>query len=61
MPVLDAHTAKEGEAEHEDPSPLDGVIGRLEIYRSGAVNMSLGNGIVLNVSPFPCIVSMPSM
>ncbi|KAF9517798.1 hypothetical protein BS47DRAFT_1325929 [Hydnum rufescens UP504] len=30
--------------------PLDGVIGRLEIYKSGAVKMRLGEGIVLDVT-----------
>ena len=28
---------------------VDGVIGHVEIYRSGTVKMRLGNGIVLNV------------
>jgi len=30
---------------------LDGVIGHLEIYRSGARKMRLANGIVLDVAP----------
>ncbi|KAF8449049.1 RNA polymerase III RPC4-domain-containing protein [Boletus edulis BED1] len=29
---------------------VDGMIGQLEVYRSGMVKMRLGNGIVLNVS-----------
>lgn len=32
---------------------VDGVIGQMEVYRSGAVKMRLGNGIVLNVWSFP--------
>lgn len=31
--------------------PLDGIIGRLEIYRSGIVKMILGDNIVLDVRP----------
>ncbi|KAG5722158.1 DNA-directed RNA polymerase III subunit rpc4 [Termitomyces sp. T112] len=31
-------------------SKVDGVIGRLEVYRSGAVKMRLANGIVLDVT-----------
>jgi DNA-directed RNA polymerase III subunit RPC4 len=30
--------------------PIDGVIGQLEMYKSGAVKMRLGNGIVMDVS-----------
>ncbi|KDQ61552.1 hypothetical protein JAAARDRAFT_31006 [Jaapia argillacea MUCL 33604] len=33
----------------EDPK-LDGVIGQLEVYKSGAVKMRLGNGIVMDVT-----------
>lgn len=29
---------------------VDGVIGQLEVHRSGAVKMRLGNGIILDVS-----------
>lgn len=32
------------------PTHLDGIIGQLEIYRSGAVKMRLKNGILLDVS-----------
>lgn len=39
------------EAPKETPK-VDGVIGHVEVYRSGAVKMRLGNGIVLNVRPF---------
>ena len=31
---------------------IDGEIGKLEIYQSGAVKMRLANGIVLDVSAF---------
>ncbi|KAH0836644.1 RNA polymerase III RPC4-domain-containing protein [Lanmaoa asiatica] len=37
------------EASKETPK-VDGVIGHIEVYRSGTVKMRLGNGIVLNVS-----------
>ena len=33
----------------KETSKVDGVIGHIEVYRSGAVKMRLGNGIVLNV------------
>jgi len=32
--------------------PIDGIIGQLELYRSGAVKMRLANGILLDVSLF---------
>ena len=32
------------------PAHVDGVIGNLEIYQSGAVKMRLANGILLDVS-----------
>ncbi|THU99158.1 hypothetical protein K435DRAFT_720095 [Dendrothele bispora CBS 962.96] len=32
------------------PPPVDGLIGRLEVYRSGIVKMKLANGIVLDVT-----------
>lgn len=32
-----------------DP-PVDGAIGQLELYRSGAIKMRLTNGILLDVS-----------
>jgi len=36
-----------------DP-PVDGVIGQLELYRSGAIKMRLANGILLDVGlPIP--------
>lgn len=34
---------------------LDGTIGHLEVYRSGAVKMRLANGILLDVSVFMTI------
>jgi len=36
--------------EKEDPGPLEGVIGHLEILASGAVRMRLGNDMVFDVS-----------
>jgi len=32
-----------------DP-PVDGIIGQLEVYHSGAIKMRLANGILLDVS-----------
>lgn len=41
------------------PALVDGVIGQLEIYQSGAVKMRLANGILLDVSrPFRMISSV---
>jgi DNA-directed RNA polymerase III subunit RPC4 len=34
----------------DTPTILDGIIGQLEVYQSGAVKMRLENGIVLDVS-----------
>lgn len=33
----------------EEPPKVDGVVGQLEIYESGAVKMRMSNGIVLDV------------
>jgi DNA-directed RNA polymerase III subunit RPC4 len=44
------------EASKETPK-VDGVIGHVEIYRSGTVKMRLGNGIVLNVWRFLSLFS----
>jgi DNA-directed RNA polymerase III subunit RPC4 len=38
--------------EEKPPVHVDGVIGQLEIYQSGAVKMRLANGILLDVSTF---------
>ncbi|KAG6812395.1 hypothetical protein H0H92_003076 [Tricholoma furcatifolium] len=44
-------TSKAPTVEPEAASPrIDGVIGRLEVYRSGAVKMRLANGILLDVT-----------
>ena len=45
--------ASEPEDVDKDQSPphVDGVIGQLEIHKSGAVKMRLANGILLDVSP----------
>ncbi|KAF9473363.1 hypothetical protein BDN70DRAFT_908885 [Pholiota conissans] len=37
-------------SEVEPAQPLDGVIGQLEVYRSGAVKIRLANGILLDVA-----------
>lgn len=34
---------------NKEDSKVDGIIGRLEIYQSGAVKMRLANGILLDV------------
>ncbi len=39
-------------AEEKEKPVVDGTIGRLEIYRSGAVKMRLANGILLDVLSF---------
>ncbi|EAU90301.1 hypothetical protein CC1G_12054 [Coprinopsis cinerea okayama7 len=36
--------------EKKPPKPVDGVIGQLELYKSGAVKIRLANGILLDVS-----------
>ncbi|KAF5383831.1 hypothetical protein D9615_003678 [Tricholomella constricta] len=47
---VDPGSSKKPAAESETPQPkVDGVIGKLEMYRSGAVKMRLANGIVLDV------------
>ncbi|KAG5637748.1 hypothetical protein H0H81_003386 [Sphagnurus paluster] len=44
-------TSKDITTEPEVPQPkVDGVIGKLEVYRSGAVKMRLENGILLDVT-----------
>lgn len=35
-----------------EPPKVDGIIGQLEVYRSGAVKMRLGNDILLDVRLF---------
>ena len=46
-------TKPEDPATEKIPDPLvDGVVGQLELYRSGAVKMRLTNGILLDVSLF---------
>lgn len=41
-------TSPVGDATNQDTPKIDGIIGQLEVYRSGAVKMRLGNGILLN-------------
>lgn len=43
-------TADGDPSAQKDAPKVDGVIGQLEVYRSGAVKMRLGNDILLNVS-----------
>ena len=47
-------TAKPGEKKEteEADAKVEGVIGQLEVYESGAVKMRLANGIVMDVSSF---------
>jgi DNA-directed RNA polymerase III subunit RPC4 len=35
--------------EAKEAAPIDGVIGQLEVYKSGAVKIRLANGILLDV------------
>lgn len=37
-------------AENPPDPPIDGIIGQLELYRSGAIKMRFANGILLDVS-----------
>lgn len=39
-------------SQQKEDSTLDGVIGQLEVYKSGAVKMRLCNGTLLDVGPF---------
>jgi len=52
----DTKEPAEGNVEHPEdvdeekpPEHVDGIIGQLEVYQSGAVKMRLANGIVLDV------------
>ncbi|RXW14681.1 hypothetical protein EST38_g11179 [Candolleomyces aberdarensis] len=46
-----SRTASTVPSEIPRPEPLNGVIGHLEVYRSGIVKIRLGNDIVLDVNP----------
>jgi len=50
----------EDAAKDKPPAHVDGVIGQLEIYQSGAVKMRLANGILLDVCrrPLPAPLSI---
>lgn len=48
-PPTNGAIATESKESQEDPK-VDGVVGQLEIYQSGAVKMRMGNGIVYDVS-----------
>lgn len=52
-----ASTAPEVEKTKEPPR-VDGLIGQLEVYRSGAVKMRLGNGIIMDVSLISILPSL---
>jgi DNA-directed RNA polymerase III subunit RPC4 len=47
-----ADTSEESQAEKAFESKVDGVVGQLEVYESGAVKMRLTNGMVMDVSLF---------
>lgn len=47
-PGVDVETEKKPET--QEPEPLDGIIGQLEVHRSGAVKMRLANGILMDVT-----------
>lgn len=49
-PVPEIAKKADEEVKKDETKRLDGVIGRLEIYQSGAVKMRLENGILLDVS-----------
>jgi len=50
-PEASVTPAPEGEKASDKADPkLDGIVGQLEMYQSGAVKMRLGNGILLDVS-----------
>ena len=51
-----ANTNQDGELMPEKVPVLDGVIGQLEIHRSGAIKMRLGNGIVYDVCVYKPLV-----
>lgn len=49
----------QGAAKKPEPEPdekVEGIIGQLEVYESGAVKMRLSNGIAMDVSPIYEIV-----
>lgn len=49
-PSARASTTAAGQPKADETQlKVDGVIGQLEVHRSGAVKMRLGNGIVLDV------------
>ena len=56
VPALDTKpesgtaTPAQKKEEHEADAKIDGVVGQLEVYKSGAVKMRIGNDIVLDVS-----------
>jgi DNA-directed RNA polymerase III subunit RPC4 len=47
--IADVVTQQPEQVKTEPDPKVEGVIGHLEVYRSGVVKMRLGNGIVLDV------------
>ncbi len=48
--VTPSRTPSTVPSEPKQEQPLDGMIGQLEVYRSGTVKIRLANGILLDVS-----------
>lgn len=49
-PPASAPDVKQEASDENANQKLDGVVGQLEVYASGAVKMRLANGIVMDVS-----------
>lgn len=49
---------KSGGQEEEEEVKVDGIVGQLEVYQSGAVKMRFGNGIVYDVRVPPPLYSL---
>ena len=43
----------------EEKKKLDGVIGQLEVHRSGIIKMRLGNGMLMDVRSYICFSQAP--
>jgi len=56
--AMDTTAGGSVEAEAEPATKLDGVIGQLEIYRSGAVKMRIGDNILYDVRLSPMDLNM---
>jgi len=55
-----SRTASTAPSETKKPEPVDGLIGQLEVYRSGAVKIRLANNILLDVRDLGLYASLPS-